>query len=109
MKAVDKESEEFGHLRQKLSAVSEAKKKEGIFVGAQIAQLFEGHDFSTKLNSTKRRAWKTFENICRNFLGNEKAQNCSETVQEPVSSHSAMGCIMSLKLHFLYSHLDFFP
>jgi len=109
VKAVDKESEEFGHLRQTLPAVSEAKKKEGIFVGSQIAQLFEDHDFSTKLNSTERRAWKAFENICRNFLGNAKAENYREYVQELISSHSALGCIMTLKLYFLYSHLDFFP
>ena len=106
---MDKESEGFGYIRKKLSTVSEVKKKEGIFVGPKIAKLFEGHDFSTKLNSTERRAWKTFENICRNFLGKEKAENYREIVQELISSHSAMGCSMSLKLNFLYSHLDFFP
>jgi hypothetical protein len=70
---------------------SEAKKREGIFVGPQFAQLFEDHDFSTKLNSTERRAWKAFENICRNFLSKEKAENYGETVQELISSQSAMG------------------
>jgi hypothetical protein len=43
--------------------------KEGIFVGPQMT-LFEDQDFSTKLNSTERRAWKAFENVCRNFPGN---------------------------------------
>jgi hypothetical protein len=105
---VDKESEGVGYLRQKFPRVSEAKKKEGIFVGPQIAQLFEDHDFYTELNSTERRAWKTSENVCRNFLGNEKAENYSEIVQELISSHSAMRCSMSLKLRFLHSHLDFF-
>jgi len=57
VKAVGKESEKFGHLRQKLPAVNDVKKKEGIFVGPQIAQLFEDYgDFSKKLNSTERRA-----------------------------------------------------
>jgi len=28
--------------------------------------------FGTVLNSTERRAWRAFENVCRNFLGNEK-------------------------------------
>jgi len=88
---VDKESEGFSYLRQKLPRVRpkrgkefssvhklhncEAKKREGIFVGPQIAQLFEDHDFSTKLNSTESRAWNAFENICRNFLSTEKAEN----------------------------------
>jgi hypothetical protein len=69
---VNKESGEFGYLRQRFSKISEAKIKAEIFVGPQIAQLFQEHDFSVKLNSTERRAFKALENICRNFLGNEK-------------------------------------
>jgi hypothetical protein len=69
---VNTESEGFGYLRQRFPKIGEAKIKAGIFVGPQIAQLFEDHDFGTKLNSTERRAWKALENICRNFLGNEK-------------------------------------
>jgi hypothetical protein len=37
--------------------------KEGIFVGPQIKQLFEDHDFSTKLNATDTRAREAFENV----------------------------------------------
>jgi hypothetical protein len=32
-----------------------------------------------------------FENVCRKFLGNEKAENFSEIVKELISSFSAMG------------------
>jgi hypothetical protein len=44
--------------------MSEVEKKEGISFGPQIAELFEDHNFSTKLNSTERRNLKAFENIC---------------------------------------------
>jgi hypothetical protein len=74
-----------------------------------MQQLFKDQDFSTKVNSTERRAWKASENACRNFLGNDKEENYSETVQELISSHNTMGCNMSLKLYFLHTHLDFFP
>jgi hypothetical protein len=37
--------------------------KEGIFVGPQIRQLFEDHDFGTKLSATERGAWEAYENI----------------------------------------------
>jgi len=60
--------------------------KEEIFVGPQIAQLFEDQYFSTELNSTEGRAWKSFENIFRNFLGEEKAENFCEILQELISS-----------------------
>jgi len=74
-----------------------------------IKQLFKDKEFNTKLNSTKSRASKASENICRNFLGNKKAENYSETAQELIASYSAMGSNMSLKLHFLHSHVGFFP
>ena len=70
MKPVDKESEGFAYLRQKFPKISEAKMKKGIFIGPQIKQLFEDHDFSTKLNATERRACEAFENVCRNYLRN---------------------------------------
>jgi hypothetical protein len=49
-----------------------------------------------------------FEYVCRNFLGNEKSENYNEIVQELISSYSAAGCNISLKLHFLHSYLDLF-
>jgi hypothetical protein len=103
---MDKESERFAYVRQKFPKKSDAKIKEGIFVGPRIKQLFENHDISTKLNATERRARKAFENVWRTFLGNEKADNYSDIVQELISSYSA--CNMSLKLHFMHSHLNFF-
>jgi hypothetical protein len=108
VKAVDKESEEFVSLRENSPRISGAKKKEGIFVGPQIKQIFEDQTFSTKLNFTERRAWKALENIRRNILGKERPENYSETLQELISSHSAVGCNVPLKLHFLHSLSEFF-
>jgi hypothetical protein len=56
VQAVDKESEGFGYLKQKIPKINEAKMKEGIFIGPQIKQLFKDQDFSTYLNSTERRS-----------------------------------------------------
>jgi hypothetical protein len=38
----------------------------------KLSSYSKKKDFSTKLNFTKRRVWKACENVCRNFLGNEK-------------------------------------
>ena len=43
------------------------------------------------------------------FLGNRKAPNYREIVGELLQSYQDMGCNMSLKIHFLDFHLDFFP
>jgi hypothetical protein len=56
--------------------------KEGIFVRSQIKRVFAHHDISTKLNATERTVWVAFQNVCRNFLGNKKAENYTEIVQE---------------------------
>jgi hypothetical protein len=62
---------DFACLWQKFPNTCEAKLKEGIFVYAQIKQLFEDHDYSTKLNATERRDWEAFGNVFRNFLDKE--------------------------------------
>jgi hypothetical protein len=49
--------------------------KEESSFGPKITQLYDDEDFSTKLNSTQRRTWKVFENVCKNFLDNEKRKN----------------------------------
>jgi hypothetical protein len=72
------------------------RRKKGSSLVHKITQLFEEQDISTKLNSTKRRDWEAFENVCRNFLCNENAENYSAVVQELISSYSNI----SSKLHF---------
>jgi len=65
--------------------------------------------FDEDLNENERNAWLSFKRICRDFSGNHKAANCYDVVQDLVTSYKAKGCNMSLKIHFLESHLDFFP
>ena len=69
---------------------------EGIFIGPQVTQLLKDQDFITQLNLAERRAWKAFEkSVCRSYKCNEKVENCSEIVQELISSYSCLGCNMS--------------
>ena len=52
---------------------------------------------------------ETIQKITSNFLGNHKVDNCCDMVANLVQSYIAVGCNMSLKVHFLDSNLDFFP
>jgi hypothetical protein len=44
-----------------------------------------------------------------NFLGNHKAPNYIHLVEQILEAYRLIVCNMSLKIHFLQSHLDFFP
>ena len=46
---------------------------------------------------------------CNKFLRNERADNQKDFVENLLSAYETLGCGMSLKIHFLHSHLDFFP
>ncbi|UYV67823.1 hypothetical protein LAZ67_5002148 [Cordylochernes scorpioides] len=92
-----------------LSRISEAKIKEGIFVGPQIRELQQDGNFQNSLNEVEAAAWNSFRNVCKNFLGSVKVENYRDIVNDLLLSYKALGCNMSLKIHFLHSHLDFFP
>jgi len=109
VKGIDKTGRGFEYVRNKFPNLSDAKIKEGIFIGSQIRELMQDKQFDEDLNETERNAWLSFKRICKDLLGNHKAANYQGVVQDLLTSYKAMGCNMSLKIHFLESHLDFFP
>jgi hypothetical protein len=77
---MDRESERFTYLRQTFPKISNAKMKEGIFVGPQITRIFEDQDFSTKLNYRNKsleRIWKSLQKLSTQW----KAENYTEIVR----------------------------
>ncbi|UYV84923.1 hypothetical protein LAZ67_X004023 [Cordylochernes scorpioides] len=109
VKAMDRNASGFAYLKQKFSSISEAKIKEGIFVGPQIRELQQDGNFQNSLNEVEAAAWNSFRNVCKNFLGSVKVENYRDIVNDLLLSYKPLGCNMSLKIHFLHSHLDFFP
>ena len=110
VKTLDKNGAGFRYLKEKFPRVSDSKTKEGVFVGPQIRALIRDGNFEDLLSQTEKSAWKSFKSVVNFFfLGNRKAPNYREIVGELLQSYQDMGCNMSLKIHFLDSHLDFFP
>ncbi|GBL96322.1 hypothetical protein AVEN_238686-1 [Araneus ventricosus] len=70
----------FQYLRLKFPKVSEAKIKKGIFVGPQIRQLMKDTVFESKLTRKEAAAWTSFKELAKNFLGNHKAENYRQIV-----------------------------
>jgi len=109
VKAMDKNGTGFHYLKEKFPHVSDSKIKEGIFVRPQIRALIRDGNFEDLLSQIEKSGWKSFKSVVKNFLGNRKAPNYCEIVGELLQSYQDMGCNMSLKIHFLDFHLDFFP
>jgi len=91
----------FEYVRNKFPNVSDAKIKEGVFIGPQNKELMQDKQFDEDLIETERNAWLSFKRMCKDFLGNHKAAKYQEVVQDLLTSYKAMGCNMSLKIHFL--------
>ena len=47
--------------------------------------------------------------MINNFLGNTRADNYKVLVKNMLTAYEALKCRMSIKLHYLHSHLDWFP
>jgi len=86
IKGIDTTGRGFKYLMNKFPNVSEAKIKEGIFIGPQIGELKKDKQFDEDLNETERNIWLPFKKICKEFLGNHKAANYQDVVQDLLTS-----------------------
>ena len=100
--------EVFQDIRSMFFRLSDAKIKGGIFVGPQISKMLKSESLEAKMNETEKEAWQAFRGVVNGFLGYKRNQNYEELVKKLIKSYQNMGCRMSVKLHFLCSHLDFF-
>ena len=76
----------FEYVSNKFPNVSNANIKEGIFIRLQIRELMQDKQFDEDLNETERNAWLSFKRICKDFLGNHKAVNYQDVVQDLLTS-----------------------
>jgi hypothetical protein len=59
---------------------------------------------TTYFSATRKKIGTPF--VC---LENIRAENYKELIEDKLSLYHKLGCNMSLKIHMLQSHLDFFP
>lgn len=108
-KALDKDGDCFTYLCQAFPGLTMEKLKAGIFDGPQIRQLIRDPEFGNSMNEVELEAWKAFVLVVKNFLGNNKARNYAELVNNMLTAFRNLGCNMSVKMHYLFSHMDRFP
>ncbi|GBN50607.1 hypothetical protein AVEN_77669-1 [Araneus ventricosus] len=109
VKALPKEGGCFKYLCDQFPGLPEAKLKEDVFVGPDIRKIMKDENFDTKMETSERKAWESFKLVFTSFLGNKKDRNYKSIVEEMIKNFKILGCRMSVKVHFLDSHLDYFP
>ncbi|GFT08578.1 uncharacterized protein TNCV_661581 [Trichonephila clavipes] len=57
----------------------------------------------------EKNAWNSFKLVVTGFLGNKKDPRYKALVAEMLQNYKILCCNMSIKVHLLHSHLDYFP
>jgi hypothetical protein len=94
----------FLYFKNTFPRISDAIFKEGVFSGPQIRKLIQNVKSEDQLSEVERAAWKSFKIVTTKFVGNYKAEKYRDMVADLVKPYKAVGCIKSLKVHFLDSH-----
>ena len=80
-----------------------------IFDGLQMRKLMQDQTFTARMTVAERAVWCSYVSVIREFLGNTKASNYRNLVDVMLQNFQALSERMSIKLHCLFSHLDYFP
>ena len=90
-----------------MPAVSIQKLRAGVFDGPQIRCLINDPAFLSSMSPREADAWRSFVLVVQSFLGNSRADNYVELVQNMLTCFHALGC--RIKVHYFHGHLDRFP
>ena len=74
--------------------------KKVFFIGPQIRGIIKDECFDKLLQGDEKASWDSFRFVVKVFLGNRRAQNYKELVNNLLQSHRKLGCNMSLKYTF---------
>lgn len=111
VKAVGRQGNEraIDYLDAMFPKLSRSKVEEGVFVGPQIRKVMHSDAFKQYLTCDQKTAWESFEAVIDGFLGKHKSNNYRRIVAKMIEDFRKIGSHLPLKMHFLKSHLDYFP
>ena len=99
----------FNNICNFFPGMSNEKLKAGMFDGTQIRKIMRDSGFVKSMTVVESAAWISFSLVVKNFLGNTKADNYKEVVKDMLFNFKNLGMKMSIKVHYLFCHLDRFP
>jgi hypothetical protein len=109
VKALNKDGLCIECITHNLPGLTMEKLKAGIFDVPQIRKLINDPHFITSMKEIESCAWSSFVLVVKNFLGNKKAHNYTQIVEDMLFHYNRLGCNMSVNVYYLHSHLDLFP
>ena len=89
--------------------MSAEKVEKDVFVGPKIRKLTKDTQFLSNMMNVEKKAWLSYIEIASKFFGNTKDSDYKKFVEYMLACFEALGCCMTLKVHFLHAHLDYFP
>jgi hypothetical protein len=96
------------HIRKIFPNFSKAEVKGGTFTGPQIRVMLAPRHREQTMAVVERNTREAFRMVVTYFLGSIKCENCEEIMESVIKHYEVLGCRMSVKLHYLHSHLEFF-
>lgn len=108
MEEEDIELRPIKRIRQLFPKLSKAKIEAGVFTGPTVLRILNDAAFRNTLMDQHRDAFDALKALVDNFLGNHKAPNYVELVQDFLRKFEKIEANMSLKMHFLKNHLNEF-
>ena len=109
VKALDKNGGCFKYLCRFFPGLSLEKLKGGFLMVNKFVSSLATQILQKNMTNVELSAWSSFVFLVKNFLGNHKALNYVQLVENMLTKYQEMGANMSIKVHFLHSHLDRFP
>lgn len=105
------DSPAFAYLNEFFAGqLSKNKICKGCFNGPQIRKLMADEEFERLLGDIPLAlaAWRGFVSVVEGFLGNNRAVDYESRVKSMLAAYRDFNVNMSLKIHVLHAHLDFF-
>lgn len=79
-----------------------------MFNGPDIDRIIKDGGLDSKLNEEQAIAWDAMKMVFENVLGKHRAENFKVLVEDMLTAFEAIGMNVSLKIHFLICHMDWF-
>lgn len=84
------------------------KLKQGVLNGPDIRKLVKSVKFDAVLNGEEKNAWNAIKRLIQGFFGKHRSTTFRDDINEMLRAFDLIGVNMSLKIHYLHYHLNYF-